>query len=159
MTGHQNFNFQLAIDQLKEILEADFIGLALVDLSKYYHELKWRYVAGNISLRYRKIVLSSGKGVAGLVFKTGKPFRVEDADERIDHLDLYNYPIIVFEKLKSFGAIPLFKDDHVHGVLLVGYRESNKMTVEKFEQFKATIGSKFGPFHHKERLKDDVIEQ
>ncbi|PIC64791.1 GAF domain-containing protein [Sporosarcina sp. P13] len=159
MTGQQNFNFQLAIDQLKETLDADFIGLALVDVSKYSYELKWRYVAGNISLRYRKIVLSSGKGVAGLVFKTGKPIRVEEADERIDNLDLYNYPIIAFEKLKSFGAIPLFKGDHVQGVLLVGYREPKKMTVEKFEQYKLTVGTKFGPFHHKERLKDDAIEQ
>ncbi|AXI01000.1 GAF domain-containing protein [Sporosarcina sp. PTS2304] len=159
MTEQQNFNFQAAIDQLKERLEADFIGLALVDLNKYYHELKWRYVAGNSNLRYRKIVLSSGKGVAGLVFKTGKPVLVEDAEELMESRDLYNYPIVVFEKLKSFGAIPLFHDDHVQGVLLVGYRQPKKMTIEKFEQVKETIGTTFGPFHHKERLKDDAIEQ
>ncbi|WP_153733259.1 GAF domain-containing protein [Sporosarcina obsidiansis] len=159
MKGQQSFNFQLAIEQLKETLRVDFIGLALVDFSKHHYELKWRFVAGNLSLRYRKIVLNSGKGIAGLVFKTGKPMLVEDAEERLGEKDLYNYPVVVFEKLKSFGAIPLFRDDHVQGVLLIGYREPKKLTVESFEQFKQAVGPQFGPFHHKERLKDDVIEQ
>ncbi|PIC98898.1 GAF domain-containing protein [Sporosarcina sp. P29] len=159
MTGQVNSNFQLAIDELKETLHADFIGLALVDLKKYHHELKWRYVTGNISLRYRRIVLQSGKGVAGIVFKTGKPMNIENVDANVMDGDLYNYPIVVFEKLKSFGAIPLFRDDHVQGVLLIGYREVDRLTADKFEQFKHAVGPQFGPFHMKERLKDDFIEQ
>lgn len=159
MKGQHNFNFQLAIEELKEALKVDFIGLAIVDFSKYHHELKWRYVAGNLSLRYRRIVLTSGKGIAGLVFKTGKPMMVSDVDDHVEARDLYNYPILIFEKLKSFGAIPLFKEDHVQGILLVGYRESKKMTAEIFEQVKCTVGSQFGPFYHKERMKDDIIEQ
>lgn len=159
MTEQQSFNFQVAIDQLKDTLNADFIGLALVDFTNYHHELKWRYVSGNISIRYRKIVLSSGKGVAGIVFKTGKPMRIEDTTERVGVADLYNYPIVVFEKLKSFGALPLFKDDHVQGVLLIGYRQPNKMTEDTFEWCRQTIGRKFGPFHYKERLRDDAVEQ
>ncbi|WP_301107188.1 GAF domain-containing protein [Sporosarcina sp.] len=159
MRGQQSFNFQLAIEQLKDTLQVDFIGLAIVDFSKYHHELKWRYVTGNLNMRYRRIVLSSGKGVAGLVFKTGKPMLVYDVDHHVESQDLYNYPILIFEKLKSFGAIPLFQDDHVQGVLLVGYRESKKMTSEVFEQVKSTVGSQFGPFYHKERMKDDIIEQ
>ncbi|GKV65167.1 MULTISPECIES: GAF domain-containing protein [unclassified Sporosarcina] len=159
MNGQQNFYFHSAIEQLKETLKADFIGLALVDFSKYRHELKWRYVTGNLSLSYRRIVLTSGKGIAGLVFKTGKPMMVNDVSEHVEAKDLYNYPILIFEKLKSFGAIPLFQEDHVQGVLLVGYRESKKMTTERFEHFKQAVGSQFGPFYHKERMKDDIIEQ
>ncbi|ARD48681.1 GAF domain-containing protein [Sporosarcina sp. P37] len=159
MTGQQSFNFQLAIDELKDTLHADFIGLALVDLKKHHYELKWRYVAGNISLRYRRIVLQSGKGVAGIVFKTGKPMVNENVENCVNAGDLYNYPIIVFEKLKSFGAIPLFQDDHVQGVIMIGYREVDRLTPAIFEQFKQTVGPQFGSFHLKERLKDDVIEQ
>lgn len=159
MKGQQITNFQLVIDELKETLQADFIGLALVDLKKNHHELKWRYVTGNISLRYRRIVLHSGKGVAGIVFKTGKQMKIENVEKCVDESDLYNYPIVVFEKLKSFGAIPLFRDDHVQGVLLIGYREVDRLTTDKFEQFKHVVGPQFGPFHMKERLKDDVIEQ
>ena len=158
MTEQPTINFQLAIDELKETLQADFIGLALVDLKKYHHELKWRYVAGNVSLRYRRIVLHSGKGVAGVVFKTGKPLKIENMEKLVDEQDLYNYPIVVFEKLKSFGALPLFQDDHVQGVILIGYREVNRLTSDKFEQFKLAVGPQFGPFHMKERLKDDIIE-
>lgn len=159
MTGQPNSNFQLAIDELKETLHADFIALALVDLQKNHHELKWRYVTGNISLRYRRIVLHSGKGIAGSVFKTGKPLRIENVETSVKYQDLYNYPIIVFEKLKSFGAIPLFQEDHVQGVLLISYREVNRLTAEKFEEFRRVVGPRFGPFHMKERLKDDYIEQ
>lgn len=159
MNRPQHFNFQQAINELRETLQLDFIGLALVDLRNYHHELKWRFVTGNLSMRYRKIVLSSGKGIAGIVFKTGKPMLVESIYDRIEGESLYNYPIVIFEKLKSFGAIPLFDDDHVQGVLLAGYREANKMTMEAFEHFQQTIGPKFGPFHHKERLSDGAIEK
>ena len=159
MTGPPISNFQLAIDELKETLQADFIGLALVDLQKHHHQLKWRYVTGNISLRYRRITLHSGKGVAGAVFKTGKPVKFANVETSVKDQDLYNYPIVVFEKLKSFGAIPLYRDDHVQGVLLIGYREVNRLTDDKFEQFKRVVGPQFGPFHMKERLKDDYIEQ
>ena len=159
MTGQPNSNFQLAIDELKESFRADFIGLALVDLKKNQNELKWRYVTGNISSRYRRIVLHSGKGVAGIVFKTGKQMKIENVETSVDDNYLYNYPIVVLEKLKSFGAIPLFQNDHVQGVLLIGYREVNRLTTDKFEQFKHAVGPQFGPFHMKERLKDDCIEQ
>lgn len=158
MTEQTTMSFQLAIEELKESLQADFISLALVDLKKNHYELKWRYVAGNRSLRYRRIVLHSGKGVAGIVFKTGKPMKIENVEKFVDEQNLYNYPIVVFEKLKSFGAIPLFRDDHVQGVILIGYREVNRLTSDKFEQFKLAVGPQFGPFHMKERLKDDIIE-
>lgn len=154
----QQFNFQQAVEDVREALQADFVGLALVDMRKYRHELKWRYVAGNISERYRKIVLSSGKGIAGLVFKTGKAVCAVDARSSMNGQDLFDYPIIVFEKLTGFGAVPLFKDDHVQGVLLLGCREPNQMTEQLFEKFKQTVGTRFGPFHHKERLKQDGID-
>ncbi|MEK4023455.1 GAF domain-containing protein [Sporosarcina sp. FSL W7-1283] len=159
MKGQQSFNFQSAIEQLRETFQLDFVGLALVDINKNRHELKWRYVSGNLSARYRRIVLQSGRGVAGLVFKTGKPIMIENVEAQLDPQDLYNHPIVLFEKLKSFGAMPLFQGDHVQGVLLTGYRRSNKLTEETFEQFKQAIGTQFGPFHLKERMKDDVIEQ
>ena len=45
---------------------------------------------------------------------------------------LYNYPIVVAEGLKSFGAIPLYKYNRVKGVLLVGYRTEKKLTPRRF---------------------------
>ncbi len=144
------FNFQQEIEQLKAHFGFDFVAVALVQPAERHFELKWEFAAGNQSNRYRRIVLQTGKGVAGHVFKTGKPFLVE---ELLGEKDLYNYPIVVSEGLKSFGAIPLYKYNRVNGVLLVGYRVGKKLTPQEFEDFKQVIGSRFGPFYNGEKVK------
>ncbi|MGG0668873.1 GAF domain-containing protein [Lederbergia citrisecunda] len=149
------FNYQQEIERLKELFGFDFVGIALVQSPERRFELRWVYVAGNRSERYRRIKLQSGKGIAGLVFKTGKPMFVGDADEEWSAGDLFNYPIVSVEGLKSFGAIPLYKYNRVKGVLLVGYRVGGKLTSEQFEQFKQEVGAEFGPFYNKEMVKDE----
>ena len=119
---------------------------------EFRFELKWVFTTGNRSNRYQRIVLQTGKGVAGHVFKTGKPFLVEDAEKMLGKRDLYNYPIVVAEGLKSFGAIPLYKYNRVKGVLLVGYRTEKKLTTEEFTEFKQVVGPRFGPFYNKEMV-------
>ena len=61
----------------------DFVALALVQSAEHRFELKWEYATGNQSNRYKRIVLQTGKGVAGHVFKTGKPFLVEDVEKML----------------------------------------------------------------------------
>ena len=73
--------------------------------------------------------------MAGLVFKTGKSMYVGDALHELGTDNLFNYPILVAEGLKSFGAIPLYKYNRVYGVLLVGYRKNQALTPEQFEEF------------------------
>ena len=48
--------------------------------------------------------------------------------------DLFNYPIIVAERLTSFGAIPLYKYNRVKGVLLVAFREDKVLTRRNFQR-------------------------
>lgn len=153
MNGQQQFDFQEEIERLRAYFGFDFVGVALVQPAERRFELKWEYATGNKSNRYRRIVLQTGKGVAGHVFKTGKPFLVQDVATMFGKNDLFNYPIVEAEGLKSFGAMPLYKYNRVKGVLLVGYRTDNKLTAEGFLEFQRVIGSEFGPFYNKEMVK------
>ncbi|WP_342508206.1 GAF domain-containing protein [Sporosarcina sp. FSL K6-2383] len=154
MDGLSIFKYQEEIECLKAQCGFDFVGVALVQSAARHFELRWEFVTGNQSDRYRRIVLQTGKGVAGHVFKTGKPFLVEDVEEKLGEKNLFNYPIVVSEGLKSFGAIPLYKYNWVKGVLLIGYRDGKKLTPQEFDEFKEVIGSRFGPFYNREKVKD-----
>ena len=125
---------QALIDDIRNQLGYDFVSLALARSGANGYELTWQYAAGNLNERYRRIVLQSGKGIAGNVFKTGKPMLIVNADEEIDRRELYQYPIVVSERLVSIGAIPLFEADRVSGVLLVGYRSEQRVTPDALSQ-------------------------
>lgn len=153
MNGQNGFDYQQEIEQLRTVFGFDFIGLALQQSAVQRFELKWTHVSGNLSDRYKRIVLQSGKGVAGNVIKTGKPSLVEDVKISLSADELFNYPIVVAEKLTSFGAIPLFKNNRVQGVLLVAYRDERRLTPQKFKDFRDWIGPKFGPYSNKEMVK------
>lgn len=152
MSGQKDFNYQEEMGRLRDHFDFDFVGLALVQSVEFRFELRWVFTAGNRSNRYRRIVLQAGRGVAGHVFRTGKPFLVEDAEKMIEKNDLFNYPIVVAEGLKSFGAIPFYKHDRVTGVLLVGYRTEKKLTPKEFTEFQRVVGPEFGPFYNKEMV-------
>lgn len=153
MNAQQTFNFERAIKKVKVQFDFDFVALALVQPAKFHFVLKWEYVLGNQSERYKRIILQTGKGVAGNVFKTGKPLRMESVEKELSKTNLFNYPIILSEKLTSFGAIPLFKEGRVKGVLLVAFRDERVVSPDLFKAFKAFIGTEFGPYHYKEMVE------
>ena len=66
--------YQLQIEKIREALGCDIIALALVEPAENLHVLKWQYISGNISERIKKVVLQSGKGIAGGVFKNANLF-------------------------------------------------------------------------------------
>ncbi|EIM06703.1 hypothetical protein A1A1_09116 [Planococcus antarcticus DSM 14505] len=126
-------DYQLQIEKIREALSSDIIALALVQPAENLHVLKWQYISGNISERIKKVVLQSGKGIAGGVFKNGKPLLVADVNEFAAKDDLFNYPILKLENLKSVGATPLWHSGRVVGVLLGGFREPHLMTQERLQ--------------------------
>lgn len=153
MDDKKTFDYQMKIAHLKEHFEFDFVALALVQSAELRYELKWEYAVGNRSNRFKRIVLQSGKGIAGNVFKSGKPMFVADVAKDLGEEDLFNYPIIVAEGLSSFGAIPLYKYNRVKGVLICAYRDEPNITEELFQKVKTYVGPRFGPFYNKEMLK------
>lgn len=126
-----NADHQTQIDQFRADTDFDLVAIALIEPAENQYVLKWKYTSGNTSNRIKKILLQSGKGIAGMVFKTGKPLIVKDRGDFAQNDDLFNFPILVFENLRSFGAVPLWHNGRVAGVLLGGYREEGLMTEEK----------------------------
>ncbi|WP_374954625.1 GAF domain-containing protein [Paenibacillus sp. AR247] len=141
-----NYQYQAEIEKLRDRFQFDFVSLALVQPAEDRFVLTWQYASGNMNDRYKRIVLHSGKGIAGIVFKTGKPMLIQNVNTDIESRDLFNYPIIVAEQLKSLGAIPLWEAARVQGVLLVGYRVENRLTQAAFDQFQEGLGKEFGAF-------------
>lgn len=154
MAKQQDFNFEEAMKQIKNQYDFDLVALALVQSAKYSFVLKWAHILGNKSERYRRIVLQTGKGIAGTVLKTGKPMRMSSVELELHKADLYNYPIIVSESLTSFGAMPLFQEGRVNGVMLVAFRDKRVVTPELFKEVKQSIGQHFGPYHNEEMVAE-----
>lgn len=150
MKNQPIYHYQEEIDKLRDRFQFDFVSMALVQPAEDRFVLTWQYASGNINERYKRIVLHSGKGIAGMVFKTGKPMLIQNVSADIESKDLFNYPIIVAEQLKSLGAIPLWEGCRVKGVLLVGYRNENRLDQAAFERFQEGLGMEFGAFHAKE---------
>ncbi len=121
-------DYQTEIERIRLATGCDIIALALVETAENQYELKWKYASGNLNNRFKQIVLQSGRGVAGLVFKTGKPLLMSSISDFLEKDNLFNYPILTLEKLKSIGALPLWHDGRVAGVLLGGFREDLRMT-------------------------------
>lgn len=144
------FNYQQQMEDIREAMGCDFVALALVQPEERRFEIRWEYASGNKSQRYRRIILQSGKGVAGTVFKTGKPIFAPNTRDLCSEDNLYNFPIVLAEELESFAAIPLFKYNRVKGVLLAGCRKKNCMSHDKFELLQSLIAPTFGPYYSEE---------
>lgn len=150
MTNPSSTIYQTTLDHIREAIGYDFASLAFAQSAKDQFVITWQYVSGNLNDRYKRIQLQSGKGIAGMVFKTGKPMLVLDVAEQLAQSERFQYPIIVSERLCSLAAIPLFELDRVTGVLLVGYRETNKITESEFVELEQLLGGQFGDFEVKE---------
>lgn len=140
----KDLEIQEKIEEIRVRCNFDFIKLALLQQTANYPELKSVYGSGNRSNRYLRIVLQTGKGLAGQVLKTGRPAFIVNVDEEINREDLHHYPIIIAEGLKSLGALPLYDDNRVIGVVLAGFRTSNKMTEELILNFQKEVSNEFG---------------
>lgn len=154
MKDETNFEFQQAIDSLREVFDFDFASIALVQSAADQFVLTWQYVSGNLNNRYKRIVLHSGKGVAGRVFKTGKPMLIANIKTDLEPNDLFNYPIIVSEQLQSVCAVPLWKEGRVVGVLLVGFRGEDRITDSLIHEFQQSIDPSFGPYFTRELVEE-----
>ncbi|MEJ8777739.1 GAF domain-containing protein [Pseudogracilibacillus sp. ICA-222130] len=145
-------SIQRMIENIKEKYALDFVAVTNVYMQPYETNLRWEYAVGNIAERFKRIVLKSGKGIAGIVYKTGKPMHVENTEAAFTEDTLFNYPIIVSEKIKSMCAIPLYEQNRVKGVVLLGFREKDKMTVELYDKILENIEADFQYIYHKEMI-------
>jgi len=114
---------QQKIAQIKEELQVDFVALALssVNVVTKVRVIRWSYVAGNTNQSYKRIRLQVGKGIGGIVWRTGRAYQATDLQKQPEKL--VELPITRTEKLETIAAFPILNVGEVKGVLLVGYRE------------------------------------
>ena len=127
----RSLTYDDAVFELREQFHFDFtsIGLALQPGSA----LRWLHTSGTSGERYKRIVLSPGHGIGGIVLKTGKPMRFANIDTQLDPQAYSSFPIVFAEDLHSFIALPLVKDYRVIGVVLCAFRSSSPDNELAFE--------------------------
>lgn len=113
---------QTQLDQLKKETGVDFVGIATSQVKERgIREIRWQLVSGNLSEQYQKIVLQPGKGLAGIVWRTGRKLIDEQLQAKKENF--LSYPILTMERLKSAAALPVLREQDVIAVLLLAYRE------------------------------------
>lgn len=122
-------DYQSLVNHVYQCTDFDFVGVALPAAGQ--STIKWYFVAGNQNEQFRKIVLRSGIGIAGLVVKTGKPFWQNNL-QRFEYSNQLYTPIAQVEALQSAAAIPIYTSAIriVDGVLLAGYRSDQQVSQE-----------------------------
>jgi nitrogen regulatory protein A len=149
---NDHVGYQAELDEIRNKLGFDFMALALVETAEFDYVIKWKYASGNLNDRFKRIVLRSGRGIAGLVFKTGKPLLLSSVRDQMGPDSLFRYPIIKSENLASFGAVPLWNDARVAGVLLGGFRGEEQVDEAKLEALKQCVQHGIGDLNGKELL-------
>ncbi|WP_150275271.1 GAF domain-containing protein [Paenibacillus tepidiphilus] len=150
MTNKVDYDHEL--HRIRKDLGYDFMSLALAEPAEYDYVIRWKYASGNTGERYKRIVLQSGRGIAGIVFKTGKPFLISSVQEDVKPDYLFNYPITKMENLNSIGAVPVWNDARVAGVLLGGFRDGRRVTAEMLLVLEAVARKGIGELNGKELL-------
>jgi nitrogen regulatory protein A len=107
------------LEDLRLRTNADFSAFACQEPEEA--AIRWKYAVGNKNERFRRIVLRSGKGIAGKVLMLGRPMLLENYEPR-QHDDPQEYPILYAEELRSALGVPVLMAGRVKGVLLIGYR-------------------------------------
>ena len=101
--------------------------------------LTWREASGNRNRNYLKIVLEPGKGIAGGVFLRRKTMVVQNVLLQYNESERVHTPILLAEDIQSFAAFPLWKDQEVDAVLMLGMRENDSVTRERYEQLQQIL--------------------
>lgn len=117
-----SIQIQQAIDGMRKELQVDFIGIALsrVSIGTNLRTIHWQYVSGNTNQNYKRIRLQVGRGIAGIVWRTGRSYCESELQD--DPKELVELPIARMEKIETAVAAPILSNGRVQGVLLFGYR-------------------------------------
>lgn len=118
----EDARYQEEVERLARVYGFDFVAIGLAPFLGA--PLKWVYFSGATSARVTRIVLSPGHGIGGIVLKSGQPMMLTDIDNDLDPREYSSYPIVFAEDLRSFCALPLLREGHTAGVLLLAHRKA-----------------------------------
>lgn len=131
---------ETVLTDMKEMFDFDIVALTDVKNSRGQYMVKWKYNMGSTNERWKKIALPTGKGVPGAVMKSGKTMIIEDIAKTEIATNLFRYPILRMEHLKSFVAFPIWNDyEEVIGVLLMGNRRERAFNEAEYNTIKQYV--------------------
>ena len=134
-TGHQRTEERLAC--VRRVTESDVVALAYV--KRQGGSTQWFLASGNKSDRYKRIVLRAGKGLAGKVITSGRPYRIDSYSPKRG-ADPAEYPIMLAEGLTSALVVPIAGEDSILGVLLIGHRTPRTFSPDLVAQVEQVAG-------------------
>lgn len=114
---------QLITLEAKRLLSADICGIML----REGDEVVMKRCVGNFSIATASLRMRQGQGIAGQVFATMQPCRVEDYLES-DEISRDFFSLAQDERVRSALAAPLLSRDEVIGVLEVWRRRPSTFT-------------------------------
>ena len=124
--------YSQAVEHLRNTYGFDFTAIGIAP--EFGEALQWKYASGNTGERFRRIALTPGRGIGGIVLKTGRSMVLTDIDNQLDPRDFSSYPIVFAEDLRSFCSLPLSDGVHVIGALLCGFRTVDESHEATFKQ-------------------------
>ena len=129
----KEYEWSVQLRMLRRQCGFDFAGLACAIRGRRTL-LTWQEASGNRNRNYLKIVLEPGKGIAGGVFQRRKTMVVQNVLLQYSESERVHTPILLAEDIQSFVAFPLWKDEEVDAVLMLGMREIDSVTRERYGQ-------------------------
>ncbi|WP_248926025.1 GAF domain-containing protein [Paenibacillus hamazuiensis] len=103
------------LERLSHLTSSDLAALSFNTARE--PQIRWRYVYGNRSERYKQMVLKPGVGPAGITLRTGQSV-IGDVHGKTG----FDCPFMLSEQLKCAAARPIRRADQIIGVLLFGRR-------------------------------------
>lgn len=106
---------------IRESFSFGFVGVSLIPKGPN-PVMQWGYADGSTNKSYELIRLPASVGALGKVHALRKGIIVNSVEEDIPENELFQYPIVMAEALKSFFAFPLMKGDEIAVIIICGTR-------------------------------------
>src|SRR5215210_568677 len=116
---------QLIVDRTRELLDFDLVAVATLDDAQ--GRTSWKAMSGFRTEAYKNVRFAPGRGTAGRAIAARETVIIEGIGERPD-LPAEEFPIHAAEQVRNSLGVPLMIGERVVGVLIAGYRASNRLT-------------------------------
>ncbi len=129
--------FQALLEELKQIMECEFVGLALPESKGELLRVDvLECLEPKCSMREGMLIPVQGSP-SGQAFRTAKPIVIGSAGQRGTDRDLYKGPkgeayeqAVAGEGLKTSCLLPLIQRDHALGILHLAWRRERRLAQE-----------------------------
>ncbi len=144
------------LQSIREMLSVDFVSIANV-LEYNRNLLAYSCASGNQNQHFKKIVLEKGHGIIGRAYQEERSIVFLLTEEDRKNPIMAHYPIILAENLKDVMAIPLWRNEHIQAVLVLGYRTNGRITEEFSLNVLGLLKKTFREYSIREEFYENMV--